>query len=174
MKKVVYTWYLFSWLSTTKMTKCKQWKWHQTRFCPCAPDLQKHWAEHMILMSDHNSVWWSIVGQGPEMVGVEHQVVQILSNPSKTKFQKWQNLPLATHEKVVYTCYLFDDCQPPKWPSANNGNCNKHGFAHVHQIFKTLGRAYDLDVWPQLSLMVHSRPRVQNGRCWATGCTDPV
>ena len=68
---------------------------------------EKQWAEQRILMSDHNSVWWSLVGQGSKKVEVEHQVLQILSNPSKRKFWKWQHFPLATYEKVVYTWYLF-------------------------------------------------------------------
>ena len=132
---------LVSWLSTTKMTKCKQWKWHQTRFCSCAPDLPKHWAEQRILMSDHNSVWWSLVGQGSKKVEVEHQVLQILSNPSKANFQKWQNSPIATYEKWCTHGTCFHDCQPPKWPSANHGNGTKHGFARVHQIFKNIGQS---------------------------------
>ena len=141
MKKVVYTWYLFSWLSTTKMTKCKQWKWHQTRFCPCAPDLPKHWAEHMILMSDHNSVWWSLVGQGSTKVEVEHQVLQILSNPSKANFVKGQHSPLATYEKVVYTWYMFSWLSTTKMAKCKQWKWHQTRFCPSAPDLKNIGQS---------------------------------
>ena len=160
--------------ATAMPKRCVDWGW-----CVCGCHHLWNWLEcPCVFLSLH--LWRLGVMQVPigNMMMVwklKHQVVQILINPSKRKFQKWQHFPLATYEKsglhmvLVFMTVNHKNGQVQTMEMAPNKVlpvCTRSS--------KTLGRAYDLDVWPQLSLMVHSRSRAQKGRCLAPGCADPV